>query len=168
MTARSPIRSCIQTSYIFAVSICFCSVIDLLNKPSAAHTSFLYYLSVTALTTLTAMHFSSCSPSLPLLLPFQKANIKRQTSCTSQAWEIQDYHTCTNCSFPGATQEITSLVFKFEDPNFNPAVTATCELSVLPGSSLINFDYTPCGSGVAFHYDGDSLKVERTGIGCEK
>ena len=95
-------------------------------------------------------------------------NTKRQFSCTSEPWTIHQYHTCTNCTYPGATQETTSLVFDFTDPNFSPPVTATCELSLLPGSSLIDFNYTPCGSGVAFYYDGVDLNVERTGVQCGK
>lgn len=118
------------------------------------------------------MHFLQFLPfaSLALASPNLKSNsnIKRQVSCTSEPWAIQNYHICTNCTYPGATQETTSLVFNFADPNFNPAVTATCELSLLPGSSLIDFNYTPCGSGVAFYYDGEDLNVERTGVECGK
>ncbi len=106
--------------------------------------------------------------SLALAIPSPNSINKRQASCTSQAWAIKDYHTCTNCTYPGATEETTSLVFNFADSNFDPAVTATCELSVLPGSSLIDFNYTPCGSGVAFYYDGEDLEVERTGVECGK
>lgn len=114
------------------------------------------------------MHFLHLLPlaSLALAIPNPNSNTKRQSSCTSRSWSINDYHTCTNCTYPGATQETTSLVFKFIDPNFNPAVTATCALSLLPGSSLIDFNYTPCGSGVAFYYDGADLNVERTGVEC--
>ncbi|CAD6581509.1 MAG: hypothetical protein ASARMPREDX12_000491 [Alectoria sarmentosa] len=104
--------------------------------------------------------------SLSLAIPNRNSRTKRQTSCTSEPWAIQQYHTCTNCTYPGSTQETTSLVFNFADPNFNPAVTAMCELSLLPGSSLIDFNYTPCGSGVAFYYDGADLNVERTGVEC--
>ena len=106
--------------------------------------------------------------SLALAIPNPNINTKRQSSCTSEPWAIQQYHTCTNCTYPGSTQETTSLVFNFADPNFNPAVTATCELSLLPGSSLIEFNYVPCGSGVAFYYDGEDLNVERTGVECGK
>ncbi|KAL9071386.1 MAG: hypothetical protein Q9161_004245 [Pseudevernia consocians] len=116
------------------------------------------------------MHFLQLLPfaSLVLAVPSPNINSKRQSSCTSEPWAIQQYHTCTNCTYPGSTQETTSLVFNFVDPNFNPAVTATCELSLLPGSSLIDFNYTPCGSGVAFYYDGADLNVERTGVECGK
>ena len=121
------------------------------------------------------MHFLQLLPfaSLILAVPSPNINSKRQSSCTSEPWAIQQYHTCTNCTYPGSTQETTSqettsLVFNFVDPNFNPAVTATCELSLLPGSSLIDFNYTPCGSGVAFYYDGADLNVERTGVECGK
>ena len=117
-----------------------------------------------------AMHFLQLLPlaSLVLAVSNTNANIKRQSSCTSQSSSIQDYHTCTNCTYPGATEETTSLVFEFTDPNFDPPVTATCDLSLLPGSSLIDFNYTPCGSGVAFYYDGADLNVERTGVVCGK
>ncbi|KAM0797823.1 hypothetical protein BDR22DRAFT_424216 [Usnea florida] len=108
--------------------------------------------------------------SLALAMPHPTSNTKRQfaTPCgINETWTINQYHTCTNCTYPGSTQETTSLSFEFTDPNFNPPVTATCELSVLPGSSLIQpFDYTGCGSGVAFWYDGDDLEVERTGVQC--
>ena len=116
------------------------------------------------------MHFLQLLPlaSLALAVPNLSSNTKRQASCTSEPWAIKQYHTCTNCTYPGATQETTSLVFDFADPNFNPAVTATCELSLLPGSSLIGFNYVPCGSGVAFYYDGADLNVERTGVVCGK
>lgn len=116
------------------------------------------------------MHFLQLLPlaSLALAVPNPSSNTKRQASCTSEPWAIKQYHTCTNCTYPGATEETTSLVFDFADPNFNPAVTATCELSLLPGSSLIGFDYVPCGSGVAFYYDGADLNVERTGVVCGK
>ena len=116
------------------------------------------------------MHFFQLLPlaSLALAIPGPDSNTKRQTSCTSQAWEIKDYHTCTNCTYPEATQETTSMVFNFVDPNFDPAVKVTCERDVLPGSSLIDFNYTPCGSGVAFYYDGEDLNVERTSVKCEK
>ena len=116
------------------------------------------------------MHILQLLPfvSLALAIPNPNSNTKRQASCTSQAWAIQQYHTCTNCTYPGATQETTSLGFDFADPNFDPEVTATCGLSLLPGSSLIDFNYTPCGSGVAFYYDGEDLEVERTGVQCGK
>ena len=118
------------------------------------------------------MRFLQLLPFASLALavshPNSNSNTKRQFSCTSKPWTIQQYHTCTNCTYPGATQETTSLVFDFTDPNFNPLVTATCELSLLPGSSLIEFNYTPCGSGVAFYYDGADLNVERTGVECGK
>lgn len=131
--------------------------------------SFLNY-SKSALTS-EAMRFLQFLPlaSVALAVPNpSSSNTKRQASCTSEAWSITQYHTCTNCTYPGATEETTSLVFDFADPNFNPAVTATCELSLLPGASLIGFNYVPCGSGVAFYYDGADLNVERTGVECGK
>lgn len=137
-------------------------------RPSPYH-RWLLYLSASALVTGT-MHVLQLLPLASLALAVSNPNsiTKRQSSCTSESWAIQQYHTCTNCTCPGSTQETTSLVFDFADPNFNPAVTATCELSLLPGSSLIDFNYTPCGSGVAFYYDGTDLNVERTGVECGK
>lgn len=129
----------------------------------------LFRLSPSSSTSRT-MRFLQLLPfvSLALAIPNPNSNTKRQSSCTSEAWAIQQYHTCTNCTYPGSTQETTSLVFNFADPNFNPAVTATCELSLLPGSSLTGFNYIQCGAGVAFYYDGADLNVERTGVKCGK
>ena len=147
--------------------------IDPLNQnPPHSHIIFhslLHHPPVLALTS-TAMRFLQLLPlaSLALAIPNPNSNTKRQSSCTSQEWAVTQYHTCTNCTYPGATQETTSLVFNFVDPNFNPAVTATCGQSLLPGSSLIGFNYIPCGSGVAFYYDGAALNIERTGVECGK
>ena len=135
------------------------------------------------------MHFLQLLPFASLALAIPYSNTKRQSACIGEPWAIKQYHTCTNCvstcllpqspsrnadlktvkTLPGATQETTSLVFEFTDSNFSPAVTATCELSVLPGLSLIQpFTYTQCGSGVSFYYDGADLNVERTGVECGK
>ena len=139
------------------------------DNPPFLRFSLLHLTSVSASSQAT-MHFLQLLPfaSLALAVSHPNSYTKRQVSCTSEPWTIRQYHTCTNCTYPGATQETTSLVFDFTDPNFSPPVTATCDLSLLPGSSLIEFDYTPCGSGVAFYYDGADLNVERTGVECGK
>ena len=137
-------------------------------------TSDLIHQSPRSILSAEIMRFFQFLPfaSLALAVPHPTSNTKRQiaTPCgTSEAWAVNQYHTCTNCTYPGSTQETTSLSFEFTDPNFNPPVTATCELSLLPGSSLIQpFNYMQCGSGVAFYYDGADLNVERTGVQCGK
>ena len=135
----------------------------------------LFHQSTIAILSAETMRIHQLLPfaSLALAMPYPPTgNTKRQfaTPCgINETWTINQYHTCTNCTYPGSTQETTSLSFEFIDPNFSPPVTATCALSLLPGSSLIQpFDYTGCGSGVAFWYDGDDLEVERTGVQCGK
>lgn len=145
------------------VSACSCSLLSLLEKGTLSpqlfrvtfrtkYSSISHHLSASAVTSRT-MRFLQLLPfvSLALATPTPDSNTKRQSSCYSQPWAIQQYHTCTNCTYPGSTQETTSLAFNFVDPNFSPAVTATCDLSLLPGSSLIEFNYIQCGSGVAFY-----------------
>ena len=156
---------CVFPLNSFSLQIC--------NKAVHTHIT-LFHQSPIAIPSAETMRIHQLLPfaSLALAIPYPTSNTKRQfaTPCgISETWTINQYHTCTNCTYPGSTQETTSLSFEFIDPNFNPPVTATCELSLLPGSSLIQpFDYTQCGLGVAFWYDGDDLEVERTGVLCGK
>ena len=106
--------------------------------------------------------------SFALGIPYvkSKTNGERQ-SCYSDPWAVQQFHTCTNCTIPDQ-REATTLSFLFSDSNFNPVVTAECGISLLPGGSLINFNWTPCGSGVSFQWGGSSLTLRRTNVDCRK
>ena len=177
--SKMPVCSCLEHININVFCCVFpCSTFTLFSLQFVTELSILisalFYQSSIAILSAETMRIHQLLPlaSLALAMPHSASNTKRQfaTPCgISETWTINQYHTCTNCTYPGSTQETTSLSFKFIDPNFNPPVTATCELSLLPGSSLIQpFDYTQCGSGVAFYYDGADLEVERTGVQCGK
>lgn len=101
-----------------------------------------------------------------------EANTKRQTSCYSQAWNIQQYtaFTAGPTSPAGGPSSFTDshISFLFADPNFN--IQYQCGAEAETGKSLESLqgfnNYYCAGGNMSFRYFGSTVDLQRTGVSC--
>ncbi len=112
--------------------------------------------------------------SVAVALPFsQDANTKRQASCNSQEWNIQQYTAFTaGTTSPTGGPPVfgySHISFKFADPNFN--IQYECSAEAETGQSLDSLvgNSYPCdGGNMSLQYFGSSIELQRTGVACGK
>ena len=109
--------------------------------------------------------------SVAAAIPFtEDAITKRQNTCYSQQWNIQQFtaFTAGPDSPAGGPPAFgySHVNFKFADPNFN--IQYECGAST-PGQSLdpLSGKTQYCGGGnMTFKYFGSSVELQRTGVDC--
>ena len=117
--------------------------------------------------TLVSVSFASALPYTQNLID------KRQTSCYSQEWNIQQYTAFTaGATSPAGGPAVfgfSHISFLFADPNFD--IQYTCEAEANTGESLdslIGNSYPCDGGNMSFQYFGSSINLQRTGVPCGK
>ena len=113
--------------------------------------------------------------SLALALPYANdINAKRQASCYSQEWNIQQYTTfdagATSPAGGPAAFGYSHIAFLFTDPNFN--LQYECSAEAESGKSLSSLEgyntYYCDGGNMTFQYFGSTVTLQRTGVECGK
>ena len=114
--------------------------------------------------------FASAVIGLPLS---QDVNTKRDTTCYSQEWNIQQYTTfnagSTSPAGGPAVFGYSHVSFRFADPNFG--IQYTCSAEADQGQSLDSLVGTsfPCdGGNMSFQYFGSTVTLQRTDVACGK
>ena len=101
----------------------------------------------------------------------ENAITKRQSTCNSQEWNIQQYiaFTAGSTSPAGGPPAFgySHISFLFTDPNFN--IQYSCSASANKGQpleSLIGNSYPCDGGNMSFQYFGSTIELQRTGVKC--
>ena len=112
--------------------------------------------------------------SAAVALPYtQDLKSKRETSCNSQQWNIQQYTAFTaGSSSPAGGPAVfgfSHIFFKFADPNFGIQYGCSAEAEAGKGlDSLVGNSYPCDGGDMSFQYFGSSIELQRTGVECGK
>ena len=112
--------------------------------------------------------------SVASALPYtHDAEVKRQVSCYSQEWNIQQYTTFTaGPTSPAGGPPVfgfSHISFLFADPNFD--IQYSCGAEANTGQSLdsLTGNSYPCdGGNMSFQYFGSSINLQRSGVLCGK